>query len=373
MRGFHSTGVSSVEWNTKEKGYDYWFHKDAVTGAQAVNDGDFKNVYRSVTNRAIMGHNRWATAGAVNQANAHPFSHPGFVLAHNGTLDTTYELEGDFDTDSEHICYTFSQGKCIKETLEKLNGAFALVWFDINNDTINFARNDERPLYLVRSDSKDKAYFASEKGMLEWCASRNKITLEAEPTQLPVGEWWSFDINEMKRGKELRPKVTKFTPKERTRSWNNWNSGYRGSNYRYNKPAGFPLGGEKIECLVTDVEDNQYYEGFINVSTSYPALSGEWYQADAFRVDKSLLPGVVKGDVIRGKVATIANTCKPVKIYLKADSLEILENFTTEEEEPEKKQCSNCLQTVTDYVEYGKGVVICEECTGIEEDIGLWQ
>src|SRR3546814_3056993 len=100
------------------------------------------------THLMLFGHNRAATKGAVNQENAHPFNHGDIVGCHNGTLYNVTNLDDhkDFKVDSENIFYDMSRNGA-KATIAKLQGAFALCWYDESNRTVNLVRNSQRPMY----------------------------------------------------------------------------------------------------------------------------------------------------------------------------------------------------------------------------------
>ncbi|WP_373088631.1 hypothetical protein [Zhongshania sp.] len=190
LRGFDSTGVALVD-NTKPS--------DVVTYKRAIPASDF--VYARQTVKLMdcfykwdvaIGHNRAATIGRVMDDFAHPFTHGDITLAHNGTLATNTNLDGSFEVDSEEIVYTMSQTS-EKETLERINGAYALVWYDAGKHTVNFARNAERDFaYTVSTDGK-QLYWASESGMLEWLLHRNHIK-HGDIYETTPGMWLSFDM-----------------------------------------------------------------------------------------------------------------------------------------------------------------------------------
>ncbi|MSE24831.1 hypothetical protein GKC32_10305, partial [Lactobacillus curvatus] len=58
----------------------------------------------------LMGHNRWATKGKINERNAHPFEHDHIIGAHNGTLRNQHLLPNhlDFEVDSDNIFHAMS-------------------------------------------------------------------------------------------------------------------------------------------------------------------------------------------------------------------------------------------------------------------------
>lgn len=212
VRGHHSTGL--VWANRKE---EVWYYKEAVNGTEFISNKIVSQELDDPQNLFISGHNRWATMGEVNASNAHPFVCKHIALVHNGTLNELVAGAPAFGTDSEGIAWDMARRNPI-DVVEDLSGAFALVWSDTENKTLNFARNSERELY-VGFNNNNLMLWASEKGMLEWLAARNKITL-TEVTKLPVGELWSFKISDMKEYKGLlTPAITKFTPKARTFSY----------------------------------------------------------------------------------------------------------------------------------------------------------
>lgn len=154
LRGEHSTGVFSVD--TKSN-VDYF--KQPIDGPTFIQLNAYNKLFDRPTNlRILAGHNRKATVGKVNYDNAHPFNHGEIIMMHNGTLKSQGGLEkaGQFGTDSECIAYNLSQVEPdnVEEVINKLNGAFALVWWDNRDETLNFIRNSERTLYVGQSNSK---------------------------------------------------------------------------------------------------------------------------------------------------------------------------------------------------------------------------
>lgn len=145
-------------------------------------------------NRALIGHNRSATVGKIVRKNAHPFEFDKVVGVHNGTLRNKWVLEkhGDYDTDSEAL-YANINHYGVEAAIEKLDGAYTLVWYDKEDTTINFLRNKERPLYVVFSKDKKLVFWASEKWMLWGPLARREIVLD-EVMELPIDEHWCLAI-----------------------------------------------------------------------------------------------------------------------------------------------------------------------------------
>lgn len=152
----------------------------------------------------MIGHNRWATKGGINDANAHPFTHGHITLVHNGTLRNQALLPDHqkFEVDSENVAYAMSIWGAEK-TIQNLNGAFTLVWHDANEQTVNIIRNSERPFHLARTAAGDW-FGASEEAMLKWILMRQKTPVTiAESFECEVGVQYIFDVS-----------TGKFLPKE---------------------------------------------------------------------------------------------------------------------------------------------------------------
>lgn len=158
--------------------------------------------------RWIVGHNRKATAGLNTEANTHPFIDNFITLVHNGTLNNRWELEKDVgveDVDSKLIPKLMNKHGN-KQALEVLRGAYALVWYDDEKKRIFFARNEERPLFIV--ETKDFYVLSSEAELAEWVLSRNQLEVN-KVTETQSG--YIYALGENKHNKLFIHK-TKFTP-----------------------------------------------------------------------------------------------------------------------------------------------------------------
>jgi predicted glutamine amidotransferase len=164
-RGEDSTGVAVVDKGTSD------IHLFKKVGApdllfQAYNEFREKGVYKGTTEpKLFIGHNRAATRGKVTDENAHPFHHNTVVGAHNGTLLSVHTLENGhkFDVDSEAIFYNLDKYDA-EDTIGNIDGAYALTWYDAQENRLNIIRNKERPLFWTKRKDSDVIYWAS----LEW-------------------------------------------------------------------------------------------------------------------------------------------------------------------------------------------------------------
>lgn len=189
LRGSHSTGACFVD--TQE---EVSVVKCGADPFELFQNGKFKNKFKNILN-VLMGHNRYATTGAVNKTNAHPFDFDSLVGAHNGTLTTKHLLDNptDFVVDSENLFYHMSKHG-VQATAPLLGGAYALSWYDKGNGTINFLRNKERPLYYTRTNDGATLFWASEYWMLESILDRNFIKY-GEIIEFEVGKHYQLPID----------------------------------------------------------------------------------------------------------------------------------------------------------------------------------
>lgn len=190
LRGVDSTGLATITWNQEVK-----------ISKSLGNGGDFLANHQGVfSGKALIGHNRYATKGKVSIFNAHPFQYGNITGVHNGTLISQSLLPDyqNFVVDSENIYYSMHKIG-IKETLEKLYGAYALVWYDKGSNSVNMARNSERPLHYCFTKDRRSVFFASEAKMLDWILTRNKIEF-TEIISLVPGVHMEFSLNDIHQG-----------------------------------------------------------------------------------------------------------------------------------------------------------------------------
>lgn len=116
---------------------------------------EWKEFRQATINRGrfIVGHNRAATMGEVNTDNAHPFVEDHIILVHNGTLRSQSNLtDKATKVDSNAIAHALVEEDDPRRVLDRIDGAFALIWYDSKKDRLYAARNEERPLVLLESD-----------------------------------------------------------------------------------------------------------------------------------------------------------------------------------------------------------------------------
>lgn len=179
VRGHHATGVAAIDTINRSLVVE----KKAIASPQFLEEKEVvDNLFAVRHNFNIyIGHNRWATSGAKDDDdNAHPFIHGDIVGVHNGSLRKQSRLDDhkDFVVDSDNLFYQLNKTG-LDDTISKADGAYALVWYDRKDNSLNFIRNDERPLAIARL-SNGYWIWASEIGMLRWLVKRHKqLTLES--------------------------------------------------------------------------------------------------------------------------------------------------------------------------------------------------
>ena len=185
LRGFHSVGVMTGHRGARAG--DAWTHtwvKQAASVQTFIKDDKYdKAVTRAYDWAWGVAHNRWATVGAVNNDNAHPFQHGDITLVQNGTISRYADLPGVIghpEVDTKALTQSFDRNeKGFVDTLahvEGVDGAYALVWYNAEDRTLNFIRNSKRPLWFV--ECKGITFFGSELFMVLAAVTRNGYKYE---------------------------------------------------------------------------------------------------------------------------------------------------------------------------------------------------
>jgi len=169
VRGWDSTGLIAVRDGKPS------YYKRALPAADFINTRVYKRMV-STSAQAFIGHNRAATIGSVSDNTAHPFQFDHITGVHNGTLDygwrDTLKDGKKFDVDSEALIYNIALNG-VEDAVKKASGAFAIIYHDARDNTLNVIRNDERPMFYGRMNYKDdKWVFGSEAGLIEWITER---------------------------------------------------------------------------------------------------------------------------------------------------------------------------------------------------------
>ena len=180
-RGKDSTGVAAIRQNA-----DTSTLKSTVPGYDFI-EGPRLDQHLRLNDFCWIGHNRFGTVGRNIKSNAHPFEvldDDGsciIVGAHNGTLKNRHVLENyqQFGTDSEALFNQIAR-KGLKDTLAIVEGAWALTYYDHEEEELRVIRNKERPLFYGYEEGKKTLIWASEMWMIRVACSKAGIKLEED-------------------------------------------------------------------------------------------------------------------------------------------------------------------------------------------------
>ncbi len=324
IRGHHSTGVASA---TPRKG-------DLLVFKKALNPVDFMQLrgFDQVvdwSSQVLMGHNRYATVGKINNGTAHPFEHDGVIGAHNGTLERWFSLPDakEFDVDSECLIWNIANHG-FPETMKKTEGAYALTVYDDNAHELHILRNKERPMYFGYKHDKSVLYWASEAWMIRNMAARCGIKLQKNITQPKEHQLLTWKLPNVKNAKMPDPFVMKLeAPKEKkysapvtfngrpygaqasqgskgqtgASSYGSYTARGRNTTKIVNVPGvqvGDHIAFVPVSIQTSKASNAKYIEG---IMTSYP-----WAEIRVYHGDPNTL-GLIDGDkVCSGRVAALA-------------------------------------------------------------------
>jgi hypothetical protein len=165
VRGEHSTGLALATREEGSRRLSPRLVKKAMSGKEFVRAGWSQILFRARYPLAI-GHNRYATAGEVNDRNAHPFliprPHGAALAAHNGIVggkEAIAEKYGvkNFPVDSEVYFRAIGRkaGKSEEDLIQAIQEVtsyiapradFACLWLEPAWRSLYFWRSPQRPL-----------------------------------------------------------------------------------------------------------------------------------------------------------------------------------------------------------------------------------
>lgn len=186
LRGSHGTGIAAVPREYGKRNKDgITILKAPVTAPVWLENKAVDSLLTRADHSVLLGHNRHATQGEWTQSNTHPFKFSDdencLVGAHNGTITASHMKslplvdEVDYGTDSETVLYHIAEeGAASTMANVSENGAWAFVWYESEDNTINFLRNENRPFYYAFSKDRKQLFWSSEKGILYAACTRPK-------------------------------------------------------------------------------------------------------------------------------------------------------------------------------------------------------
>lgn len=154
---------------------------------------------------AMVGHNRKATRGLINDVNAHPFwVEDKMVLVHNGTMWGDHKKHVDVEVDSHAIAHLIVEEEDVEKAMQKIHAAYALIWYEVQKKQLNFLRNDQRPLFWC--DTSDAWYVCSDPDYMLFALMKTNQTILQKPQTFNVAELNTWELN--------TDKSTKITQRE---------------------------------------------------------------------------------------------------------------------------------------------------------------
>ena len=182
FRGTDSTGISVLtKKKPKSEKVDHFIVKDTNHAIDFFKQEHVLNACFNQKATSIMGHARAATHGTVNQANAQPMRENSIVGTHNGVVRkfTPDKKEEDTHSDSRKLFHAIDNLP-IETVLKSLytNDSYALAFYDLEYNTLNFVRNDKRPLHIVKVGDEGTMFWASEEWVLIYALMKHGLTYE---------------------------------------------------------------------------------------------------------------------------------------------------------------------------------------------------
>lgn len=192
MRGTDATGIMYGDNNRNVQ-----VHKASMPSWAFLGSKEWESSKNDIISRGrwFFGHNRAATRGSKVDHNAHPFRADHIVLMQNGTYVGNHQTLANVEVDSEACAITIAKHDNVEEALKKINAAYAFVWWNHNEKSLNIIRNNERPLYWARTKS-DGIFYCSEAEMMLLACARNNVELIDKPTMLLAGSHTKYTFQD---------------------------------------------------------------------------------------------------------------------------------------------------------------------------------
>lgn len=212
LRGQDSTGVFQIQDTLKP-----YMYKKAMPAALFVDDATAQTYAASMARSMLtVVHCRAATHGSISDRNAHPFEVPYtdkngveqlLLGVHNGSLHGWQSAAG---ADKFQVDSAFALAQIAKRGPDFLkdgipDGAYSFVWWNSAAPTMaHFARNTERPMWMLRSKDKHHIVFASEPLMTSAVLDRRGQLGEFEDTVFSTNPHTHYVVDTQRKELEIQ-------------------------------------------------------------------------------------------------------------------------------------------------------------------------
>jgi len=203
LRGDEGAGMIAVPKKSVIHSNAIRVKRTTWSSGHLVTTSDYDECVKGDTN-ILIGHARQPTKGSTKIENVHPHRFEDVILVHNGTMTYVGDESVPKDaSDSKMVCRTIAK-KGPQGFADSSWGAYCLVWIDLRNQTLNFLRNNERPLAIceernsiMESSPVRNFWWASEAGFLHMALGRysNFVKEKHKFYFLPKNEHWSFPLD----------------------------------------------------------------------------------------------------------------------------------------------------------------------------------
>lgn len=198
FRGMDSTGIAVLRNKEKKNKIGYSIRKAVVDSTAFINSKETFEIVKQDAVFTIMGHCRAATKGALIERNAHPIEEGGLVGCHNGTIGHFYDDKKPEHSDSRELIRRIDTKGLPAALKDAGSGHFAITYASRRDKTLNFIRNEYRPLWFMYNDSETTLYWASEYWMLNALAVKEGFSLFKRPFLLKEGSHFKINFGRVK-------------------------------------------------------------------------------------------------------------------------------------------------------------------------------
>lgn len=203
VRGAEGAGIISIPNKDVITPTNIRCRRTTWSSGHLVTTQEFSEVIKGDIN-LLLGHARQPTKGGNSIDNVHPHRFEHIYMIHNGTMSwVNGESIPVGHSDSKMVCRAIAQHG-IRKFVDNSHGAYCLVWLDLKAQTLNFLRNDQRPLWMCEEkfsafvgSTTENVFWASEAWMLHVGLSRYSGYNKERHNffQLPADKLYSYPLD----------------------------------------------------------------------------------------------------------------------------------------------------------------------------------